>query len=214
MKIDKNRFLFLTTSLAATAAAALVVTTSACNTTTTDTDAGNNNPPQNDAGSNEDEGGTNGGDPDASEPGSCLGSEERPPFCSPEVEGVDSGVTAKCGNECIMAANIFKPAVAEDINKCLNTVPDPTEEGACYEKLAPCIADSIAKACDDQAATEFCSAVLATCDEAGAVPTQAECEAVARAMTSPAREAFTTCTVEGGCEVCFDQVKNGTLFVE
>lgn len=216
MKIDKSRFLLLTTSLAATATA-LAVATVACNSTSTSTDAGDQQPsttPDGGGNTTNSEGGTDGGGGEQ-----CLGTDGTAPMCSPTGEGggddagADGGATvAKCQFECQSAVSTFKTGVAVAINSCLDkAVADPTVEGACAGALPGCASEAIAQACDDPTAAEFCTTTLAQCggDDAGAdagagAITQDKCIAVAKALSGEGKTTLTTCITEGNdCGSCF-----------
>lgn len=220
MKIDKSRFLLLTTSLAATAAAALVVSTSACNTTTTETDAGGNNTPGTDAGNNHNgdsstaDGSTKTDAGDAGDGAvACLGTDGTAPLCEEVDGGADSGAAAKCSFECTNVSKLLKAGVAAAISSCMDTtVADPTVEGACSNALAPCVEGAVAKACDDDTAAAYCTTTLQACGDASAVPTQAECVSVVKALSGEGKTMLTSCTAEGDCGSCFDNARTGTLF--
>lgn len=212
MKIDKSRFLLLTTTLAATTAGAVAVTTTACNiTNTTDTDAGSATPGA-DAGNDKDS--SSDGSTSADAGAACLGTTGKAPFCGPEVEGTDAGVPAKCAFECSSVSKLFKTGVAAAISSCLDTrVSDPTVEGACYDELTPCVEGALAGACDDSTAATYCTTTLQACGDAGTVPSQADCVRVVKALSADGRTALTNCTVEsaGDCGACFDALKTGGL---
>jgi hypothetical protein len=223
MKIDKSRFLLLTTSLAATATA-LAVATVACNSTSTSTD-NDSGPPTTtpEAGGGGDGGKTDGGGEQ------CLGTDGTAPMCSPTGEGggdEDAGAddagdggtaatVAKCQFECQTASSTFKTGVAVAINACLDkAVADPTVEGACAGALPGCATEAIGKACDDDTAAAFCTENLAQCggggDDAGTDGggasgiTQDKCVAVAKALSGEGRTSLSTCISEGNsCEGCF-----------
>jgi len=211
MKIDKSRFLLLTTTLAATATALVVAT--ACNTTSTSTDNDGGTPVNPDSGNSTDAAGNSeGGGDGGGDAGACLGTDQTAPFCGPEVEGMDSGVPAKCTTECDSVSALFKGGVAAEISACLDKLPDPTQEGACNTGLPGCVTDAVAKACDDPTAAEFCAT---TCGADSGVEdagfTQRECEAVAKALSTQGRETFTNCAAESGCGFCFDLASKGQL---
>ena len=205
MKIDKTRFLLLTTSIAATAAAAIVSTTG-CSSTTTKTDAGSSSgsTPTDSGTTDEDATTTDGGtDTDATaDGGACLANTGAAPMCGPAGEGEDAGGFAKCATECDTVSANFKTDVAKSISDCMDLAP--TCEGA----AEGCVAKAIAKACDDPDAVTFCTAAVASCTDAGATITQADCETLVRGMSVQGRTDLQSCVDESLCSVaCFDAVK-------
>lgn len=210
MKIDKKRFLFLTTSIAAAATTALVVSATGCNTVHTEDDAGSSSgsTPTADSGSNEDTGAGDGGSSsDADAAVACLGNTGAAPLCGPANEGEDAGGLAKCSLECDHHNATFKTEVAKAISDCLDVAFDgPTFEG-CASAEAPCVEAALAKACDDPEADAYCTTLLAGCGDAGTTVTQEQCVAVVRALSTEGKTTLTTCTAEGTCGDCLDQLK-------
>ncbi len=208
MKIDKNRFLLLTTTIAATAAAALVVSATGCNTVNTvnNDGPGNGVPPTDDAGPTDDDAGADdAGDHDGGP--ACLGNTGAAPVCGPAEEGEDAGGFAKCAYECDKFNATFKTDIAKSINDCLDLAFDgPTFEG-CADAAPTCVETAIAQACDDTEAEPFCTTLLAGCSDAGASVTQEQCTAVARALSEEGKTTLQSCVVESGCGDCFDQLK-------
>jgi hypothetical protein len=220
MKIDKRRFLLLTSAIATTATVAIVSTT-ACNTVQTDTDTTNN--PRLDGGDPDGAGYDDDADTDGGP--TCLGDRGAAPVCEPPDDGemdggADAGdggaaVSAKCPYECTSASQLFKSEVATAISGCIDkAVPDPTVEGACDEALTPCVDEVLGNACDDETAAEYCTTTLKNCDDAGKTPTQTECVAAVKARSGQGKTALTQCTQDTACEECFAQAVAGPLPVE
>jgi hypothetical protein len=222
MKIDKTRFLFLTTTLAASAAAAMMVTSSGCSSTATNTDGGAT--PTTDSGTDSSSDSSTDAGP------ACLGDNGNAPYCGPAGEGgdpdagddagEDAGGTADGGNapvcpyECRSAVDSFKKGVATAINDCLNK----GAANACETSLKTCVEQALPKACDDATAKTFCEGLVAKCsgdagngggDDAGdagdagastGTLTQQKCESFVKALNAKGRENFTSCMTEG--DVC------------
>lgn len=208
MKIDKSKFLVLTSVLAAgTAAAALAAPgcSSTSNGTTdggasVDGSSGGGGDGGGDGSATTDGGGGDGGGGDG---GECLGDDKvLNPTCASFLG--DGGADAAAGT-CITAvegqaactsfqANL-RNGVAREAVKCLNlaptceAVPDPVT--GCFDQAA-------AKACADPEAATFCTAQLAKCT-AGSIG-QADCVKYMNALTSAGRTKFATnCADEAGC---------------
>ncbi len=210
MKIDKSRFLLLTTSIAA-ATTALVVSATGCNTVHTEDDAGSSSgsTPTADSGSStDDDAGEGGATSDADAALACLGNTGAAPLCGPANEGEDAGGLAKCSYECDKFNATFKTEVAKDISACLDTAFEgPTFEG-CAGAAPPCVEAAVAKACDDPEADTYCTTLLAGCGDAGVAVTQEQCVSFVRALSNEGKTTLTTCTAEGTCGDCFDQLKS------
>jgi len=209
VNIDKNRFLLLTSTLAATSLA-IAATQVACQTTTTETTKTDASTPTADSGPPTEGIDLDGGTRDAAP--TCLGDEGAPPLCGPVGEGLadaGDGGTSACPYECSQFGTAFKPAVARALSACLDRqLQLPTTEG-CGAATVPCATEVLAQACDDPTAATFCTTWLASCDDAGANPSQSECVTLVRATTAAARTQLTTCTTEGtGCGACLEQVRN------
>lgn len=210
MKIDKNRFLLLTTTIAATAAAALVVSATGCNTVNTvnNDGPGNGDPAPDDAGSGDDDASAADDAGDADGGPACLGNTGAAPVCGPVEEGEDAGGVAKCSYECDKFNATFTTEVAKAINDCLDLAFDgPTFEG-CTDAAPTCVETALAEACDDAEAAPFCTTLLAGCSDAGASVTQEQCTAVARALSGEGKATLESCVVESGCGDCFDLLKS------
>ncbi len=202
MKIDRTRFLLLTTTLAAATAAALATNTGC--TSTSDTDAGVSD---SDSGAGTGDGGTSADtgsktDTDASDgAAACLGGADGTFACGPVGEGDDAGVV-KCQTQCEAAVAKFKSGVAKDINDCLNSSP------ACEGADVTCTNQAIALACPDTTATTFCTGLAPKCADASSGFTQTTCAEVVSALSQPGRTIFTTCVDEGNdCGVCLNLAK-------
>ncbi len=208
MKIDKNRFLLLTTALAATTTAVVLGATGCeINTTTANAGAGDSGsfPPIDASSSVLDA--TASDAADAADAGVCLGNTGAAPLCGPADEDADAAAFAQCSDECTFATQNFKTEVASAISKCLDrSLLDASAEG-CIGSAESCVRESVGKACDDPEAASFCTTFLSGCNDAGAVPTQAQCVAVVRAMNAQGKTALSTCTEEGlTCNGCIDGV--------
>lgn len=228
MKIDKTRFLLLTSSLAATATV-FAVSTTACNTTTTSTETPDSSTTTPDSGTSDSGGNTSDGGAE------CLGATSAAPVCFVEGggttdagtddagtddAGTDAGTAAtgaKCVTECEQAKGLFKSDIAKAISACVDSkVQDPTVEGACFTPVEGCIAETLPKACADDTATDFCTQTLQACgggDDAGgdAGITAAQCKTYASALTDEARTRLSSCVAESGCDTCFALVTSGAL---
>jgi hypothetical protein len=233
MKIDKTRFILLTSTLAASAAVA-VVSTSGCTSTATQTDGGTQTTDSGTDGTTSDSS-TDSGDSG----GQCLDDTGNAPFCGPTGEGGDpdagddagDGGTADagpnsptCRYECNQASENLKKGVANAVNDCLNKDKD---EATCIERTKACVAEGLAKACDDATAKTYCTSLVAQCkgdageddagDDAGSSTqtpfTQQACEALVKALSAKGRENFTSCVTEGGTACigrpgdCLDEFK-------
>ena len=218
MKIDKTRFLVLTSGLAAASAAALI----ACSSSTTKTDNPNNGTDSGttDSGGNADTGATGDGGGDAAV--ACLSDKGPEPFCSAEglvdagdvdadTDGGDAGSQqpSACPEHCDVGRLNFKTDVAADIKKCLDTGTMGCDNAA----LLDCEAKALAKTCDDPTVTALCTPVVAACADAGVedggvAPTQESCEKLMKGLNQIGRDSFTGCVQEGilTCGQCLDGV--------
>ncbi len=216
MKIDRTRFLLLSTSLAAATAAA-VLSTTGCQNTTTDTDAGTT--AENDSGTTptSDSGATSDDAGDAA--AACLGNDPaKGPYCGPSGEGgdpdageADAGPAPKCPAGCSSFSNYFKSEVAKGLNDCLEAAP------TCEGLESSCVDKVLAQACTDQGAVDFCTGLAATCGDAGAGDSdggtafsQESCLKVANGLSDNGKTFVTSC-IEGlpdNCGYCLDSVKN------
>jgi len=207
MKIDKTRFLVLTSGLAAASAAALI----ACSSSTTKTDNPNNGTDSGstDSGGNTDTGATGDGGGDAAV--ACLSDKGEAPFCTASGEGLDAGddaatdgggdggaMESACPDQCVQARTYFKSDVAADIDKCLNGGTMSCEGTT----LATCATAALAKTCDDATATTYCDTVMETCAGDAAVDsgtpfTKEQCVAAAKGLNDFGRSTFLTCVQEG-----------------
>ncbi len=222
MKIDKSKFLVLTSVLAAGTAAA-AMSTGACTTTTNNpTDGGTSSVDGSSGGTDGSSGGTDGssgggdGATDGGDDGSaCLGDDKvLNPSCSSFLEaGTDAGgscLTSLDGQDaCTSFQANLRNGVAREAVNCLKIAPTcealPDPVGGCLDQAA-------AKACPDTAVDALCTAELAKCT-AGAI-TKADCVKYMTALTPAARTKFTTnCADEVGCSLSnADAVKSCILF--
>lgn len=204
LKIEKSKFLAITTLLAAASGMSAFT---ACTITTTnsgDADSGvtpdSSIPPVTDSSTTTDASNpdtstaTDGSTPDASNPDAaptCLG---------------DTGPIASCtgtGTNCLNSPDGqfycdnylqgFKNGVAADAAKCLalaptcEAAPDPTEA---------CAIAALSKACPDPAGAVPCQTAITSCGTAATI-TQARCEQLYAGLNTAGRAAFTDCTSEG-----------------
>lgn len=189
MKVDRSRFLLLTTALAAASAVGVMAT--GC--TVTSTDKGTTPTPAVD-GSVADTG-TDAYTTDGGDGAACLDDTGGAASCS--------GISTSCAAACEPYLANYKSGVARDIISCLNSLP--TCEGTQAEvQIANCVKLALAKTCDDASATAFCAPMAESCGADGGTVglEQAECVGVAKGLNATGRAAFTTCVTEGTPGYC------------
>ena len=201
MKIEKSKFLAITTVLAA---ASGVSAFTACTITTTngggDAGADSSVTPAPDSGgtptdgSSTDGSSTDGSPGDASTPDAaptCLGDTGPAASCSGTGTNCLTSVDGQlaCGN--FLAG--FRNGVAAEAAKCLalaptcEATPDPVET---------CAVAALAKACPDTAAVTPCRTAITNCGTAVTL-SQARCEQLYAGLNAAGRQAFADCTAEG-----------------
>ena len=193
MKVDRNRFLMLTTALAAATAVGAMVT--GCTVTSTD----KGTPPITDCKNASCDAGNDAYVSEAGDGGdasACLTDDGVAPTC----EGLDVSCQAACAG---YLAN-YKKGVARDITACLLKLP--TCEGASTE-IASCVQGALGRACDDPSTTSFCTPFVMSCggDGGDGGPQSldlGECKDVATGLNSAGRAAFTSCVTEGTAGYC------------
>lgn len=209
MKIDKSKFLVLTSVLAAgTAAAALAAP--GCSSTANGTSDGGASVDGSSGGGGDGGGGDGsttgdggGGGDGGGDAGECLGDDKvLNPSCASFLG--DGGADAAAGT-CVTTATgqaacssfqaNLRNGVAREAVKCLNVAP--TCE-AVPDPVVGCFDQAAAKACPDATAATFCTAQLAKCT-AGSIG-QADCVKYMTALTSSGRDKFAAnCADEAGC---------------
>jgi hypothetical protein len=225
MKIDKTRFILLTTTLAASTTAALVAcTVNSTNTTTnTGTDAGQATSSSGSSGQGSSSGGTSSGGT-SSGGTTCLGDTGDKAACGNDA-GVydDGGLAAKCPVQCESHNDWFKTAVAKSIHDCLEVLPSAE---ACDTSAPDCANKAIDQACDDTTAAEWCTNNVKCPGGVGVADAggyggggddpQAACVKIVRALSARGRETLKACfetaggvCAEGALVDCFDGLKVG-----
>jgi hypothetical protein len=197
MKVDRTRFLLLTTALsAATVVGAMATGCSITNTNTT-ADGGVSPVTGNDAGDTDataDAGYVDGGDS-----GACLANDGLAPTCE--------GASLSCSPICVGVATNYKSAVGRAIVDCLLALP--TCESA-QNEIAACFQSALGRACPDSTATTECTPLVAACDADGgtvgdggtSVIAQTECVDLVTGLNATGRTTFTTCVTEGTVGYC------------
>ena len=193
MKVDKTRFLFLTSAITAAIGAAsgcALVSTSGGN-------ADGGTTPTPDGATTGDGGSTSDASPeaattsDASDSGAaCLGE-------SDAGSGNCSALGNGCALQCTDIVTRFKGDIALQAIDCVSKLP--TCEAAELDIIA-CVDKSLANACTDPTATTFCTPLVTACNSPAL--TQAACEQVATGLTAGGRTTFTDCITEGGASSC------------
>ena len=191
MKVERSRFLLLTTALAAASAVGIMAT--GC--TVTSKDKGTTTPPV----TTVDSGGTDGGGdayyPDGGDGGACHDDTGDAPTCT--------GASPGCGAACEHYLPNYKKAVARDIISCL--IGLPTCEGTGVEaQMATCVQLALGKACDDTTATGFCTPIAESCaSDGGTAALDLDiCTGLAKGLNATGRTAFTTCVTKGTAGYC------------
>lgn len=190
LKIEKSKFLAITTVLAAASGMSAFT---ACTITTTngggDAGADSSVTPGTDGSTP-----TDGSSGDASKPDAaptCLG--DTGPAASCTGTGTNCLTSIEGQNVCGGFRAGFKNDVAAETAKCLalaptcEAIPDPVES---------CAIAALAKACPDPAAATPCRTAIAACGTAATV-TQARCEQLYAGLNAVGRTAFANCTAEG-----------------
>lgn len=191
MKVDRSRFLLLTTALSAATAVAI---TAGCTVKSSDNGSSGTTTPPTEAGSPYDS------SPDAyatdgdTDGGSCLDDTGSAPDC-----------TAQTGTACTTVCQHYLPnykkGVARSIADCLKLLPSC--EGADNAILA-CVQTALGAACQDPTAEGYCGPLADACNsdagtDAGAASPleKQDCVDLANGLNSTGRAAFTTCITEG-----------------
>jgi hypothetical protein len=188
MKVDRTRFLLLTTALSAATAIGAVAT--GC--TVKSTEAPTVNPVTEDSGGGD--GGydayTDGGG-DAS---ACYDNTGAAASCA--------AANTSCTAACERYLTNYTAGVARGITECI--IKLPTCEGADTE-IAGCVQTALANACDDPTATTFCSPIVESCTADGGGTSGidlTECTDLAKGLSTAGRAAFTSCVTEGTAGYC------------
>ncbi|HSO38718.1 MAG TPA: hypothetical protein VLT33_39585 [Labilithrix sp.] len=192
MKVDRSRFLLLTTALAAASAVGVMAT--GC--TVTSTDKGTTTPPSGvDSGGAADDGGADAYYTDGGDGGACLDDTGETPTCA--------AVNASCTAACQHYLPNYKKGVARSIIGCIAALP--TCEGVdAQAEVSNCVQIALGKACADNTATDFCTPISESCGaDAGKAALDLQvCTDVATGLNSSGRAAFTTCITEGTAGYC------------
>lgn len=195
MKVDRARFLLLTTALSA--GTAVGVMGMGCSVTSTASDGGT--PATDDAATGTDSSTTDSSTTDGGgDGGACLANEGLAPTCE--------GASLSCAATCAGFLPNYKNAVGRAIVECILALP--TCEGATVE-VANCVQKALGKACADPTAKTFCDPLVVSCGgadggaDAGAsrLP-QSECEDIATGLNATGRAALTSCITEGTVGYC------------
>jgi len=190
MKVDRSRFLLLTTALAAASAVGVMAT--GC--TVTSTDKGTTTPTPGVDGSTADTG-TDAYVADGGDGGACLDDTGGAASCT--------GISTSCAAACEPYLANYKSGVARDIISCLNSLPTCEGTGA-ETQIANCVQLALAKTCDDPSATTFCTPMAESCGADGGTTglELTACVGVAKGLNATGRAAFTTCVTEGTAGYC------------
>lgn len=196
MKVDRARFLLLTTALSA--ATAVAISATGCTLKSEASDGGSTpTTPTNDSGSD--------GAPDAAsdgytadsatgDGGACLDDTGLAPTC----EGANTSCTATCEHY----LTTFKKDVARAIAGCI--VALPSCEGATLE-VTDCVQNALARACPDPTAEGFCEPLATTCNGDGSSTafSKSDCTDVATGLSKAGRTQLSGCVQEGqGVSYC------------
>ena len=206
MKIDRSKFLLLTTTISA-ALVAGVAGSAGCSSTNATNDAGGVDANTTADSGGEVDSGTSDGAVDGGDAGACLG-DIGSPTCELGADAGDGGLV--CQTSCVAALTNLRSAVADQAGKCLLGLPTCEGGGA---EVAACFEDAIKKACPDPDAPAFCARVAANCNDAGAADAGAavtsKCAAIASALNATGRSTLETCVTESGCINSFDTCVDG-----
>ena len=198
MKVDRARFLLLTTALSAATAVAMSAT--GCTIKSDAADAGpSTNTPTGDGGSDTDGGADAAADGYASDSstedgGACLDDTGLAPTC----EGANTSCTATCEHY----LTTFKKGVARAITGCIIALPSC--EGGSLE-ITNCVQNALAQACPDPTAEGFCEPLATTCNGDGSATTfsKSDCTDVATGLSQAGRTQLADCVQEGqGVNYC------------
>jgi len=210
MKIDRTRFLMLTGVIAAAGAC----TTAAVTTNNGNPDGG----PSADAGNGGDAGQNpinEGGDSASpeSDGGSdsavaCLGPTGSTSGCAAFADGwsQDAGATSCVTAQVCNGATFVTGGVAASILAC--AAADTTFDAGCVD-LSSCVLTALATACPDPTTASTCGSIVATCGpdsgagtaDGGIPVTEKSCEQYLAGLVDSARDGFSACMVESGCNL-------------
>jgi hypothetical protein len=211
MKLDRARFLMLTTAISGAIAA--------CSTTTTNNttdgggggggDGGGNEAASPDASGTDGAGGqdgtTDGVSPDgAGEAATCDDSVGAAGACASYADGGTGPDAGDGGSVCLSATvctNLLadlKPHIAEQVIACVAAL---TDCGPGDAAVIDCMQTSLRKACPDPTDATACGQIASTCSDAGADAgvSPDECHTLTAGMTDSGRTKFVACMVESAC---------------
>ena len=189
MKIDRSRFLLLTSALSAVTLGTMA--TGGCSSSATNamTDAGVTPDSATTPESSTADSSVAVEDSSADGAAACLGD------TAPDRDGgFDCSMTV-CS--CASYTTNYRAAVADFINSCVLSLP--TCEST---DTRPCVEQALAKTCADPTATTFCTPLVTLCagnaGDGGLAPlTQAACETLATGLSTAGRTLLTTCLTAG-----------------
>ena len=216
MKIDRARFLILTSVIAAGVAGAVAGCSSSADkgTSSADVDASSDASTTTDSSSTED-----GSTDDASDAAACLAANgDAGPDAGDPLSDCAS-LTGLCGPACESMALRVTQVVGNEVFACMKAKQN---QAACqstftgYTLVGDCSDPILDQLCPDPTAASFCAPLVATCNgvDAGAPDaglkhafTQANCEKYVAALTARGRTSLTTCVNAAldrpECEDCF-----------
>jgi hypothetical protein len=212
MKIDRTRFLMLTSVIAAAAACTTAAVTASDGGTPNDNgDAGEGDagqtPVADGAGADSAPPTNDGGIDGASV--ACLGAVgDASAACAPFALGgnQDAGPgSCLTSAVCNGIANVTG-GVAVSIVACASA--DPTFDAGCVD-LSSCVLTALGTACSDPSTVSTCGAIVAACGpdsgaaiaDGGIAVTQASCQQYLSGLQDSARDGFSACMVEGSCSL-------------
>jgi hypothetical protein len=117
--------------------------------------------------------------------GACLADEGTPGACTGECEGFST----------CPAVDAVSPGVGEDLVPCLNGL-DPLTCSVFTDARATCLFDSLAKACDDPAASSLCTEIAAGCAYTDDATWQDLCMSRLNGLVPGTRASVVSCTKE------------------
>ncbi len=209
MKLDRTRFLMLTTALSGAIAACAVTSTN--NTVPggggggNDSGGGSDGTTTGDGATSQDSGKDTSTNPDgASDAAICDDSVGTAGACASYADG-GAGPTdgGDAGNACLTSLLCddvladLKPKVAQKTIECVFALPT-CESGA---GIDVCIATALAGACPDATGKAACDQIASVCGDAGvdAGVSQADCQKYTAGLTAAGRTKFVACMTESAC---------------
>lgn len=212
MKLDRARFLMLTTAISGAVVACSITSTN--NTVPggggSDSGGGGDGTTGGDGAVAQDSGGDTSASDGANEAATCDDSIGKPGACvdyadggtGPDAAAADGGDAGPVCLSALLCDGVLadlKPKVAQTAIACVVALPT-CESGA---GIDTCIATALAGACPDATGKASCDQIAAVCGDAGADAgvSQADCVKYTAGLTAAGRTKFVACMTESACFV-------------